>query len=316
MPNITSSTNKFLIILAGPTAIGKTNLAMDMAERYQTDIFSADSRQIYKEMHIGTAKPERAILEKVKHHFIDHISIGQNYSVGHYYKEITEALAKYFEKNDIAVVTGGTGLYLRAIMEGLDEFPEIPDQIIGKYNLAFQTGGIVALQNELKSKDPEYFEKVDIHNPRRLMRALSVIEVTKNTFSSFLNQTQMNKTDYVQIPVLLELPRECLYERINKRVDLMVAEGLIAEVQGLYPHREKQALETVGYQELFDHFDGNLTLTQALDLIKQNTRRYAKRQMTWFRKYGNWATFKPDDRELIFEYIEKHFPENLKNPVI
>jgi tRNA dimethylallyltransferase len=309
MPNITSLSNKFLIILAGPTAIGKTNLAMDIAKRYQADIFSADSRQIYKEMHIGTAKPERASLDKVKHHFIDHISIYQNYSVGHYYKEITEALAQYFEKNDVAVVTGGTGLYLRAVMEGLDEFPEIPDLVVSKYNLAFQTGGIASLQNELKSKDPEYFEKVDINNPRRLMRALSVIEVTQNTFSSFLNQTQMNNTTYVQIPLLLELPRACLYERINKRVDLMVAEGLIAEVQSLYPHREKQALETVGYQELFNHFDGNLTLEQALDLIKQNTRRYAKRQMTWFRRYGKWTTFNPDDRELIFEFIERHFPD-------
>lgn len=309
MPNITSLSNKFLIILAGPTAIGKTNLAMDIAERYRADIFSADSRQIYKEMHIGTAKPERASLDKVKHHFIDHISICQNYSVGHYYKEITEALAQYFQKNDVAVVTGGTGLYLRAIMEGLDEFPEIPDQVVSKYNLAFQTGGIASLQNELKSKDPEYFEKVDINNPRRLMRALSVIEVTQNTFSSFLNQSQMNNTTYEQIPLLLELPRESLYERINKRVDLMVAEGLIAEVQSLYPHREKQALETVGYQELFDHFDGKLTLQQALDLIKQNTRRYAKRQMTWFRKYGKWTTFNPDDRALIFEFIERHFPD-------
>ena len=309
MPNITSLSNKFLIILAGPTAIGKTNLAMDIADRYRADIFSADSRQIYKEMHIGTAKPERASLDKVKHHFIDHISVCQNYSVGHYYKEITEALAQYFQKNDVAVVTGGTGLYLRAIMEGLDEFPEIPDQVVSKYNLVFQTGGITSLQNELKSKDPEYFEKVDINNPRRLMRALSVIEVTQNTFSSFLNQSQMNNTTYEQIPLLLELPRECLYERINKRVDLMVAEGLIAEVQSLYPHREKQALETVGYQELFDHFDGKLTLQQALDLIKQNTRRYAKRQMTWFRKYCKWTTFNPDDRALIFEFIERHFPD-------
>lgn len=312
MSGIISDQNKFLIVVAGPTGIGKSAQSMKLARRFDAEIFSADSRQIYKEMNIGTAKPHRSELDTVKHHFIDHISICQNYSVGHYYKEMLDALALYFENNHVAVVTGGTGLYLRAIMEGLDEFPEIPDQVVSKYNLAFQTVGIVSLQNELKYKDPEYFEKVDINNPRRLMRALSVIEVTQNTFTSFLNQSQINDTTYIQIPLLLELPRECLYERINKRVDLMVAEGLIAEVQSLYPNREKQALETVGYQELFDHFDGKLTLQQAMDLIKQNTRRYAKRQMTWFRKYGNWTSFSPDDRELVFEFIEQQFRNSTK----
>lgn len=308
MSNTTSSLNKFLIIIAGPTAVGKTSLALDVARRYQAEIFSADSRQVYKEMNIGTAKPEKSEMEMVRHHFIDHISIFQKYSVGHFYPEITDALNSYFKTNNVAVVTGGTGLYLRAIMDGLDEFPDIPQNIVSYYDQVFMSSGIESLKQELKSKDPEYFNKVDINNPRRLMRALSVIMVTDKTFTSFLNQSKTISYPYIQIPILLDLPRDLLYERINKRVDIMLAEGLKEEALNLYPHREKQALETVGYQELFDHFDGKINLQQAVELIKQNSRRYAKRQMTWFRRYGKWTTFNPRDKDLIYNFIEQQFP--------
>jgi len=309
MPNTTSPLNKFLIIIAGPTAVGKTSLAIDVAKRYHAEIFSADSRQVFKEMNIGTAKPEKTEMEMVKHHFIDHISIFQKYSVGQYYAEISDALLSYFKNNDIAIVTGGTGLYLKAIMDGLDEFPDIPQQVVDHYDHVFQVGGIISLQNELRSKDPEYFEKVDISNPRRLMRALSVIMLTDNTFTSFLNQRRVNLNPYLHIPILLNLPRELLYDRINKRVDNMIAEGLVKEANNLFQHKGKQALETVGYQELFDYFDGKIDMNQAMELIKQNSRRYAKRQMTWFRKYGNWTTFNPVDKDLIYNFIEQHFLE-------
>lgn len=308
MSNTTSSLNKFLIIIAGPTAVGKTSLALDVARRYQAEIFSADSRQVYKEMNIGTAKPDKSEMEMVRHHFIDHISIFKKYSVGHFYPEITDALNSYFKTNNVAVVTGGTGLYLRAIMDGLDEFPDIPQNIVSYYDQVFMSSGIESLKQELKSKDPEYFNKVDINNPRRLMRALSVIMVTDKTFTSFLNQSKTISYPYIQIPILLDLPRDLLYERINKRVDIMLAEGLKEEALNLYPHREKQALETVGYQELFDHFDGKINLQQAVELIKQNSRRYAKRQMTWFRRYGKWTTFNPRDKDLIYNFIEQQFP--------
>lgn len=305
MPNTTSSSNKFLIIIAGPTAVGKTDLALLVAEKYGAEIYSADSRQMYKEMSIGTAKPNRAILKRVKHHFIDHLSIHQKYSVGHYYEEVTSALEQYFLHNNIAVVTGGTGLYLKALMDGIDDFPDIPTKVVDHYNLTYNSGGIMSLQQELHTSDPDYFTKVDINNPRRLMRALSVIRATGQTYTSYLQQNNNHRPNFNQIPVLLDLPREILYERINRRVDNMIAEGLIAEAENLFGFKGVQALETVGYQELFEYFSGNIRLEEAIDLIKRNTRRYAKRQMTWFRKYGKWNTFLPSEDDIILQFINE-----------
>lgn len=296
--------NKFIIIIAGPTAVGKTKISIDLAKHYQSEIFSADSRQIYREMNIGTAKPSSAELTQIKHHFIDTIHIHDDYSVGHYYADIRNAFESYFVNKDILIVTGGTGLYLKTIMEGLDDFPEVPIEVYNKLQEAFEYNGIEWLQMQLKSLDPYYYERVDIQNPRRLMRALAVIKVSGKPFSDYISNKKINKLPYNIIEILLELPREMLYERINQRVDIMFDDGLEAEAKWLYPYKDLRALQTVGYQELFQYFEGLISLEQAKDLIKQNSRRYAKRQMTWFRKYGQWQVFNPNQLDEIVNYID------------
>ena len=304
MSNLYLNSNKFLIIVAGPTAVGKTKLAIDLATHYQVDIFSADSRQLYKEMSIGTAKPDKEELAKVRHHFIDSLSIEEEYSVGHYEQDIHKVLEEYFKENNIAVVTGGTGLYLKSLIEGLDDFPDVPKEIEDYYQTQYETFGLEALQAQLIEADPEYYAVVDPFNQRRIMRALSVIHVSGRPFSSFLSDNKKNVSPYIIIEILLELPRVELYERINNRVDIMFQEGLLEEARVLYPQKQLRALQTVGYQELFEYFDELITLEEAKEKIKQNTRRYAKRQMTWFRKYGNWQVFHPKQYNMIQDYVD------------
>lgn len=297
--------NKFIIIVAGPTAVGKTQTSIDLAKHYQADIFSADSRQVYVEMDIGTAKPSADELTEIKHHFIDSVSIHEDYSVGHYYQDITKAFKLYFENNDIAIVTGGTGLYLKAIMEGLDNFPDVPKKIYDYFQEQFTTYGLEWLQNQVKISDPIYYEVVDKYNPRRLMRALAVIEVSGRPFSTFFLEKKKDILPYRVIEVLLELPREVLFERINQRVDIMIERGLEIEARSLYSCKNLRALQTVGYQEFFQYFDSLITFEEAKALIKQNSRRYAKRQMTWFRKYGDWKVFNTTDYIQIVNYIDE-----------
>ena len=290
--------------MAGPTAVGKTSVALQLAKLFDAEIFSADSRQLYREMSIGTAKPTDLELAEVKHHFINHISIHQKYSAGQYEQEINAELSQYFENRDVAVLSGGTGLYIKVLLEGLDELPDVAEGILEDYNHKYETLGISSLLEELKEKDLEYYSKVDKANHRRIIRALSVIASSGRPYSSFLSDDQNKELPFNVIPILLELPREELYERINNRVEVMLSQGLKEEVAQLYVYKGLQALETVGYQELFDWMDGAQSYESAISLIKQNSRRYAKRQITWFRKHGSWVTFSPNDGQKIINYVK------------
>ena len=284
--------DKYLLIIAGPTASGKTSTGIELAKHYQTDIVSADSRQFYKEMSIGTAKPTEEEMQGVNHHFIDTHSIHENYSVGDYEKEVIPLLNELFKTKDLVILLGGSGLFIRAICEGLDHFPDVPKSILESLEEEYKNKGISFLQKELKELDPEYSKTVDLENPHRLIRALSVIKASGKPFSSFLS-LKTTKRNFTPIYIQLYHEREKLYKRINQRVDDMLGAGLKEEAQKLYPHKKLKALQTVGYQEWFDHFDEKISETECIELIKRNSRRYAKRQMTWFRKRNHWLHFHP-----------------------
>jgi len=291
------SKKKVIITIAGPTAVGKTETTISLAQQYGTEIFSADSRQVYKEMSIGTAKPTAEELAKAKHHFIDHVSIHEHYNAGMYERDFDEKIKEYFLKNDIALLTGGTGMYIRAALEGLDDFPDIPSEIRDKYELIVKENGIEELQKLIKEKDSEYANKVDLHNARRLTRALEVIDVSGQTFTSFFHRKVKSKEFFTPIKICLTRDREQLYNRINQRVDLMMDNGLLKEVESLADLKHLKALQTVGYAELFKYLDNEISLDEAIELIKRNSRRYAKRQMTWFRNQGEWHMIDAEDQE-------------------
>ena len=300
--------NKFrrnLIIITGPTAIGKTGLAVFIAKFLKTEIISFDSRQFYKEMKIGTAVPTDEERAQVPHHFIQNLSIHQDYTVGDFEKDALQKLEELFQKHDTVVMVGGSGMFEKAVTEGLDEFPEIDKSIREELNQEFENQGIEPLQNELQQVDPEYFEQVDINNPVRIIRALEIYRGTGKPFSSF-RKKQTAPRNFNLIKIGLELPREEIYERINRRVDLMMEEGLLEEVQSLYEFKHLNSLQTVGYKELFDYLDGKTELDFAVDEIKKNTRRYAKRQLTWYRKDENIKWFSPFEKEEILDHILNH----------
>jgi tRNA dimethylallyltransferase len=293
---------KHLIVIGGPTASGKTALAIRLAQHFSTEIVSADSRQFYREMTIGTAKPTPEELAIVKHYFINNLSIHDNYSVGDFEQDTVTILDSIFEKNKYAIIVGGTGLYLKAVCEGLDVFPITPLSIRSEFEALFEEKGIEYLQKMLQAVDCEYFMQVDIQNPNRLIRALSVWKTSGKPYSSFLTG---NKTErgFTPIYICADMPRLQLYERINKRVDKMMAGGQLEEAQKLFPFKNLNALQTVGYAELFDYFEGKMTLLEAVDKIKQHTRNYAKRQVTWFRKDAHWQYFAPENISDILNYI-------------
>ncbi|MEN9522658.1 MAG: hypothetical protein RL065_1035 [Bacteroidota bacterium] len=293
-----------LIVIAGPTASGKTAAAINLANHYNTEIISADSRQLYNEMTIGTAKPTSDELSEAPHHFINHISIHQKYDVGIYRNEVLAKLQKLFEKNAEVIMCGGTGLYIRAICEGIDDFPEIEKSTKEFVRTNFDQNGIEWLQNQLKELDNEYFNIVDVKNPYRLIRALEVCIQTQQPYSTFKNQNKKQEQFFDSIKIGLQMPREILYDRINKRVDLMINNGLEQEARNLYPYKHLQALQTVGYAEWFDYFDGKQTKEKAIDLIKQNSRHYAKRQVTWFNKESNLKWMDSSNLIEIEGYIE------------
>ena len=297
-----------LICIVGPTAIGKTALSIKVAEHFSCDIISADSRQFYKEMTIGTAVPKQEELEAVKHHFIQDRSILNPYSVGDFEKDAIKKLDDLFKKNAIAVMVGGSGLYIDAVVKGLDEFPEVPQNIREVLNRDFQEKGIEYLQNELQKKDAEYFNKVDLNNHHRIIRALEICRSQNKTYSSFLKSTPKLRA-FKTIYIGLEAPREVIYDRINRRVDQMITDGLIEEAKSLFIHKNKNALQTVGYKEVFDFMEGNTTKEETILNIKKNTRRFAKRQGTWFRKNKNiiWFNYKTSTLK-IFNYIEHIHP--------
>lgn len=294
---------KKLIVVVGPTAVGKTALAIALAKHYRTEIISADSRQFYKEMSIGTAKPDAAELTEVKHHFIDSHSIEEEYSAGDFERDALRLLHTLFKEHDRVIMVGGSGLFIRAVCEGLDNLPKAPPAVREALNDTFAREGIDPLQRRLSEVDPVYYGSADIRNPQRVIRALEVFEATGQPFSSFRIKAQSERP-FESIAVGLNMERERLYERINLRVDKMMEAGLLDEVRTLKDYRDKPALLTVGYAELFDFLDGKHTLNEAVTQIKQNSRRYAKRQITWFKKYGGTTWFQPDDIEGILKHIE------------
>jgi tRNA dimethylallyltransferase len=274
---------KTLIIIAGPTAVGKTAIAIELAKQLKTEIISADSRQFYREMSIGTAKPTDKELSAAKHYFINSHSVTESFSVGDFEKQSLQLLDELFKTHDKVIMAGGSGLYIQAVTRGFDDLPVADEAIRIGLNQDLAEKGIQFLQDALKTADPDYYQQVDLNNPQRLIRALEVFESTGKPFSSFRKAT-VNKRPFNCIKIGLDLPREILYQRINQRVDDMIDQGLIEESRSLLPYGHLNALNTVGYSELFNHFEGKIDLDTAIGLIKQNTRRFAKRQLTWFRK--------------------------------
>ena len=288
--------DKLLVVIGGATASGKSATCRILAKAFQSEILSADSRQLYKGMDIGTAKESPESLHEVPHHFINHLSVEQPYSAGDFEREGLKKLQILFENHSILFLCGGSSMYIKALCEGLDDFPDVPESIRNFYVDYFHSNGINALAELLAKKDPEYAQKVDLQNPHRLIRALSVQEASGRPFSSFLTVSKPQRP-FQLLYFWLDVDRPLLYHRINERVDLMMKQGLLEEAKNLYHNKNLIALQTVGYQELFEYLDGHLTLVEAVDKIKQNTRRYAKRQITWRRSQSHWIninTQEPD----------------------
>lgn len=274
---------KTLLTIVGPTAIGKTSLAIDLALHFGTEIISCDSRQFFKEMSIGTAVPSAKELAQANHHFIQHKSIFEPYSVGDFERDAITLLTELFQRNDVVIMVGGSGLYADAVLYGLDDFPEVSTEVRNELNTHYQVQGIAYLQTKLKDLDPIQYERMDIQNPQRMLRALEVCIASGKPYSSFLNKKKILR-DFTNLTIGLTAEREVVYERINRRVELMLEDGLLIEAQRLFPYKELNALQTVGYRELFDFLEGKTSLDFAVEEIKKNTRRFAKRQYTWFHK--------------------------------
>jgi tRNA dimethylallyltransferase len=292
-----------LIILLGPTAIGKTEMAIRLASRLQCDVISADSRQIYKEMTIGTAKPSLVEQRGVNHHLLDFKSIHDYYSAGRYEQDVIELIDLLSGSHDKAIMAGGSGLYIQAICQGIDEMPDPDPEIRNRLEMRLNTEGLDALTDDLKKLDPESWEDLDLKNPKRVMRALEVIYQTSEKYSLIKKGKAKSRSfDYLKIG--LEMDREMLYRRINQRADQMLEAGLIGEVKKLFRYRQLIALQTVGYQEFFGHLEGKYNLDEAIRLFKRNSRRYAKKQMTWFKKDPEIHWFPPESMEQIAEKIE------------
>ncbi|MGL2964676.1 tRNA (adenosine(37)-N6)-dimethylallyltransferase MiaA [Flavobacterium sp. RSB2_4_14] len=296
----------YLITIIGPTAIGKTSLSIELAKHFNCDIISCDSRQFFKEMKIGTAVPSGEELNSVTHHFIQNKSIFENYSVGDFEKEAVAKLDELFLKDNVQIMVGGSGLYIDAVLKGFDDFPEIDNSVREKINIDFEEFGIDYLQQKLKELDANYFQKLSIENsqtlqnPQRMKRFVEVCIGTGKPYSSFIGQKK-NQRNFSPIIIGLEAEREIMYNRINQRVDMMINNGLLAEAEKLYPNKNLNALQTVGYRELFDYFDGKISLAFAIEEIKKNTRRFAKRQLTWFKRTENvvWVDYLVERKEII-----------------
>jgi len=294
--------SKTAIFITGPTAVGKTNVAIKIAEWLQTKIISFDSRQFYKELKIGAAPPSSEELSRVPHHLVGHLSVNDDYSAGDFEREALDKLDEIFEKQDTAVLVGGSGLYMRILTDGFDEMPAIPEEIRKQLNDELEKNGLEVLAEELSQKDPHYFTQVDRQNQQRIIRALEVIRTSGKTYTSF-RQGKKTKRPFDIIKIGLDLPREELYERINLRVDKMMEAGLEEEVKQLLPFRAKNSMQTVGYKELIRYFDREIDLDFAIEEIKKNSRRYAKRQLTWFRREKEIEWFSPFEVEDVKKHI-------------
>ena len=295
--------DKYLIVIAGPTASGKTATAITIAKALRTVIISADSRQFYREIPIGTAAPTREELSEVEHFMIHNLSIEDRYDVADYEKDVLLLLKKLFQNHDAVVMTGGSGLFIDAVCNGLDSIPDISDETRNRVNDLYEKGGVVALQNELQHLDPEYYEIVDKQNPRRLQRAIEVCYQTGLPYSSF-RKNNTKERDFKIIKLALLWERNELITRINKRVENMISDGLVEEARSVYHKRNLNSLNTVGYKEMFQYFDGDISLNEAIELIKISTRQYAKRQMTWLRKNNDYRWFSIDEIPKMIEYIQ------------
>ncbi len=294
---------KTVIVIVGPTAVGKTAVSIELASLYKTEIISADSRQCFKELSIGVARPTPDELDLIPHHFIASHSIHEEVNANTFEHYAIKKLGSLFEQHDTVIMVGGTGLYIKAFCEGLDEIPEVDGAIRDNVIKNYEEKGLAWLQEEIKQKDPEFFEKGEIQNPQRLMRALEVAEATGRSILSF-RKKEKTKRDFQIIKIGLELPKEELIRNINARVEKMMELGLLAEMKSLLPYRSLNALQTVGYAELFDHLDGKSTLAEAIERIKINTRQYAKRQKTWFRKDEEIKWFNPEKVKVIKDYLD------------
>jgi tRNA dimethylallyltransferase len=294
-----------LIIIVGPTAIGKTALSIQLAQHFNSDIISCDSRQFYKEMNIGTAVPDEDELAAAKHHFIQNRSVFDDYNVGSFEKDVLKTLDELFQKNSIQLMVGGSGLYVDAVVKGFDYFPDVDPNIRENLNNVLNSDGIESLQAKLKELDPVTYQTIAINNPHRLIRALEICIGTGLPYSSFINK-EKKKRNFKTIKVGLTADREIIYDRINRRVDIMIENGLLEEAKALYEHKDLNALQTVGYRELFQYFNGNWSLEFAISEIKKNTRRFAKRQLTWFKRDENtvWFDYK-EDIQTIIKHIEQ-----------
>ena len=291
-----------LIVISGPTAVGKTDTGVELAKVFNTEIISADSRQFYKELRIGTAAPTQDEMQGIKHHFIGNLSIHDYYNVSKFENEVLESLKQLFKKNKYAILLGGSGLYINAVCEGIDDLPDADVNVREKLNFEFNRNGIEYLRDKLKQLDPEFFAIVDKSNHKRLMRAIEVCITTGKTYSS-LRLNEVKQRDFDIIKIGLNRDRQELFDRINNRVDIMIKNGLEGEARNLFPFRELNALKTVGYKELFEHFENKISLEQAITNIKTNTRRYAKRQLTWFKNDDLIKWFHPDETEKIVQII-------------
>ena len=301
---MSADTKKTVIIICGPTAAGKTSVAIHIAKHFQTEIISADSRQCFKELDIGVARPSAQELKEVKHHFIASHSIHEEVNAAVFEKFAVEKTKELFQHHDIIVMVGGTGLYIKAFMEGLDSIPGIDPAIRENIIRNYETKGLEWLQQELKLKDPSFYEKGEIQNPQRMMRALEVMESTGQSIVSF-HKAAKTKRDFTIINIGLELSKEELHRNINARTDKMMEAGLLNEEKDLLPYKTLNALQTVGYKELFDHLQGDISLNDAVSQIKNNTRQYAKRQMTWFKKDRSIKWFHPQDMGGMKELINQ-----------
>jgi len=296
------SLNKILFCVVGPTAVGKSAISLLIANQLKCEIVSADARQVYKEMEIGTAKPNENELQQIKHHFINSHSINDTFNAGMFENQAIACINKLHEHYKHVVMAGGSGLHIDAVCKGLDDFIEIDPKLRADLNTQFETKGLVYLRQELQKLDPTYFAEADIDNPKRIMRALEVCYATGKPYSSFKTNTP-KKRPFKTYKIGLTLDRAILYDRINLRVDDMVNNGLVDEAKQLHQYKHLNALQTVGYQELFEHFDGKMTEQEAIEKIKRNSRRYAKRQLTWFRKDEKIKWFSPNNKEEILKHI-------------
>lgn len=294
----------YLIVILGPTGVGKTDLSINIAKRFDTDIISSDSRQVYKELNIGTAVPELHYLEQVHHHFIQHLSVNDYYSASQFEENAIELLEKLFKDKQVVVVAGGSMLYIDALCNGIDELPTVDPELRKELIERFEAEGLEPLRRELKHLDPVYYDKVDLKNPKRILHALEICYMTGKPFSEL--RTNIKKQRPFKIIKLgLNREREELYERINIRVDQMLEKGLEDEARSVYAHKSLNSLNTVGYKELFDYFDGTIDKEEAIRLIKRNSRRYARKQLSWFRRDESVKWFHPEEGDNIFTYLDE-----------